>query len=438
MLPNKLSKISHQHRLELQQPINTSRRQALKTLALGGLAIASPSLLAKTSEPEKTSETNKTARFDQQINYQGQHQAGVITPEQKEAIFIALNITTKHRDEVKRLFQLLTQRIAFLTQTQQLPADLNDKMPPAESGILGSYLQPDSLTITVSLGNSIFDDRFGFQSQKPYYLTEMTSFPNDRLEKQWCGGDIVLQICANSKESTLYALRDILKYITPYAAPLWKIDGFLPARDIENKSTPINLFGFKDGTGNAPSSDNQLMDDLIWITSGSKEPTWCTGGTYQAIRLIRFNLEFWDRTPLEDQENDFGRHKTTGAPIGMKHEMDPPEFEQDPHGDRILFDSHMRRAEPRNPHRHSAKLRRRSYSYSLGLTNSGLLDMGLIFVSYQKNLKTGFIDTQKRLNGEPLERYIKPFGGGYYFVLPGIESVKNSLAENLFAATSQK
>lgn len=53
MLPNKLSKISHQHRLELQQPINTSRRQALKTLALGGLAIASPSLLAKTSEPEK-------------------------------------------------------------------------------------------------------------------------------------------------------------------------------------------------------------------------------------------------------------------------------------------------------------------------------------------------------------------------------------------------
>lgn len=130
MLPNKLSKISHQHRLELQQPINTSRRQALKTLALGGLAIASPSLLAKTSEPEKTSETNKIAQFDQQINYQGQHQAGVITPEQKEAIFIALNITTKHRDEVKRLFQLLTQRIAFLTQTQRLPADLNDKMPP--------------------------------------------------------------------------------------------------------------------------------------------------------------------------------------------------------------------------------------------------------------------------------------------------------------------
>ncbi|SUC20645.1 Dyp-type peroxidase [Proteus mirabilis] len=92
--------------------------------------------------------------------------------------------------------------------------------------------------------------------------------------------------------------------------------------------------------------------------------------------------------------------------------MDSPEFAQDPHGDRILFDSHMRRAEPRTPERYSAKLRRRSYSYSLGLTPSGQLDMGLVFVSFQNNLKKGFIDTQKRLNGEPLERYIKPFWWG--------------------------
>ncbi|MGE9805735.1 deferrochelatase/peroxidase EfeB, partial [Escherichia coli] len=87
------------------------------------------------------------------------------------------------------------------------------------------------------------------------------------------------------------------------------------------------------------------------------EPQWCLGGSYQAVRLIRFALEFWDRTPLEDQENNFGRHRATGAPIGMKQEMDSPEFEQDPHGDRILFDSHMRRAEPRTPERYSAKLR---------------------------------------------------------------------------------
>ncbi|WP_353241936.1 iron uptake transporter deferrochelatase/peroxidase subunit [Providencia sp.] len=420
-----------QAKLRSQHPANgLSRRSALKALAIGSAIFAAPALKAKEQI------ANCQLNYDKAINYLGQHQAGVLTPEQKNASFIAFNITTTKLDELQTIFSLLSQRIAYLTQPQQTPSTANDKMPPAESGILGTHLQPDSLTITVALGNSLFDSRFGLGKIKPKQLVEMTSFPNDRLEAKWCGGDIMLQICANSQESVIYALRDILRHISPYSFPLWKIDGFLPARDIDNRSTPINLFGFKDGTGNASADNAALMNELIWV-SGAKEPAWCDGGTYQAVRLIRFNLEFWDRTPLEDQENDFGRHKVTGAPMGMKQELDDPAFDKDPHGDRVLFDSHMRRAEPRNPERHTAKLRRRSYSYSLGLTDVGALDMGLIFVSYQSNLKTGFIDTQKRLNGEPLERYIKPFGGGYYFVLPGMQSPQDSIAKIMFDALKQ-
>ena len=413
------------------QATGMSRRNALKAFAIGSAVLTIPTLKAK----EKFADCQPT--YNKAVNYLGEHQAGVLTPEPKNASFIAFNITSNTVEELQTIFALLTERIAYLTQPQTMPSTENDKMPPAESGILGTHLQPDLLTITVALGNSLFDNRFGLNKIKPKYLSEMTSFPNDRLEKKWCGGDFLLQICANSQESVIYALRDILRHVSPYCFPLWKIDGFLPARDIDNHSTPINLFGFKDGTGNAPSSDTSLMNKLIWITDGSKEPSWCDGGTYQAVRLIRFNLEFWDRTPLEDQENDFGRHKDSGAPIGMKNEHDDQAFEKDPHGDRILFDSHMRRAEPRNPERYTAKLRRRSYSYSLGLTESGALDMGLIFVSFQQNLKTGFIDTQKRLNGEPLERYIKPFGGGYYFVLPGVKNSQGYLAEKMFTALKQ-
>lgn len=409
-----------------KNPVNLNKRTTLKWLG-GSLLLAS--MGAKAIEKQ---ETSSTPRYQRAIAYLGQHQAGVITPEQKHASFIALNLTVTSAEDVKRIFTILTQRIAFLTQPRELQQRANPHLPPAESGILGTQLHPDELTVTVALGDSFFDSRFGFHAKKPKRLEPMKPFPNDRLDPKWCGGDVLLQLCANSQESVIYALRDILKHLSGKVYAVWKIDGFLPARDIDNQQTPINLFGFKDGSGNAPSSDNSLMDSLVWITEKQKEPQWCLGGSYQAVRLIRFALEFWDRTPLEDQENNFGRHRSTGAPIGMKHEMDDPQFEKDPHGDRVLFDSHMRRAEPRNPERYSAKLRRRSYSYSLGLTPSGQLDMGLIFISFQNNLKKGFIDTQKRLDGEPLERYIKPFGGGYYFVLPGISQEGDILAKGLF------
>ncbi|PSU85925.1 deferrochelatase/peroxidase EfeB [Photobacterium kishitanii] len=401
-----------------------SRRNALKALVAGSALFTIPAIVAK--------ETHSDRKYNHQINYKGHHQAGVITKEQKNVSFVTFNVTVSSLEELKDLFKIITNRIAYLTQPQKLPVNSNDKMPPFESGMLGEHLDPDSLTVTVSLGSSLFDSRFGLKHLKPRHLVAMTSFPNDRLDSNWCGGDIALQICANSPESVVYALRDILQHTSLYLAPNWKIDGFLPSRDIDNKSTPVNLFGFKDGTGNAPADNTDLMNELVWVTDSDKEPTWCRGGSYQAVRLIRFNLEFWDRTPLEDQENDFGRHKITGAPLGMKHEHDSPEYEKDPHGDRILFNSHMRRVEPRNPERYTAKLRRRSYSYSLGVNESGMLDMGLIFISYQKNLKTGFINTQKRLNGEPLERYIKPFGGGYYFVLPSVINDGEYLGEVLF------
>jgi deferrochelatase/peroxidase EfeB len=56
----------------------------------------------------------------------------------------------------------------------------------------------------------------------------------------------------------------------------------------------------------------------------------------------------------------------------------------------------------------------------LGLDKAGRMDMGLIFVSHQSSPDIGLRTVQARLNGELLEEYIKPFGGGYFFVLPGL------------------
>ncbi|QPT39213.1 Deferrochelatase/peroxidase EfeB precursor [Oligella ureolytica] len=418
---------------------SSARRGALRRFGQLGLGMSALGVTAtQLAFAKDANDATKTAdgtscmpNYARHIDAHGAHQQGVITPDHKEAIVIAFNLTVETVQELNELFKIISRRIRFLTVPQDIPVDKDDRLPPMESGILGGKLEPDLLTVTVAVGHTLFDDRFGLQDRKPKHLMEMNRFPNDRLEAKWVGGDLLLQFCANSRESVIYALRDIVRHTERYMSPLWKIDGFLPARDIDRGQTAINLFGFKDGTGNADSKDAALMDDLVWVTAKQEEQAWCRDGSYMAVRLIRFNLQFWDRTPLEDQENDFGRDKRSGAPIGMKGEFDDPEMLKDPHGDRILYDSHIRRAEPRDPERHVAKMRRRSFSYSLGLHPSGLLDMGLIFISFQNDLLHGFIHAQTRLNGEPLERYIKPFGGGYYFVLPGMKDDNTYLGEGL-------
>jgi deferrochelatase/peroxidase EfeB len=62
--------------------------------------------------------------------------------------------------------------------------------------------------------------------------------------------------------------------------------------------------------------------------------------------------------------------------------------------------------------------------------------MGLLFVCFQADLAAGFLTVQARLNGEQLEEYIKPVGGGYFFVLPGVRSKDDFFAEGLLRAAA--
>ena len=54
----------------------------------------------------------------------------------------------------------------------------------------------------------------------------------------------------------------------------------------------------------------------------------------------------------------------------------------------------------------------------------------------QADLQAGFLAVQARLNGEPLEEYIKPVGGGYFFVMPGVESEDGYLGQKLIEGSA--
>ena len=97
------------------------------------------------------------------------------------------------------------------------------------------------------------------------------------------------------------------------------------------------------------------------------------------------------------------------------------------------LDAHIRMANPRTPQTAGSRILRRGFNFSRGFDAAGRLDQGLAFVSYQKSLARGFLAVQARLKGEPLEEYIRPVGGGFFFVLPGSRSGDAWLGEQLLA-----
>jgi deferrochelatase/peroxidase EfeB len=400
--------------------------------ATAGLAVVAGGFATRAASTE--SETGPGG-LQEVHDFYGRHQAGIVTPQQPFGVIVAFNCLAENRSGLERLCRLLTTRITKLTTGGPVP-ESDGGYPPPDSGMMGKTIPPDGLTITLSVGASLFDERYGLQGAKPARLIAMERFRNDALNADYCHGDILLQFCANRQETALHALRDIIKNTPDLLTPRWKLEGHVAPKDkrADGEGTPRNHLGFKDGTANPAAGDDSLMKTLIWTKGGQGgEPAWTEGGSYHVVRIIRNFVERWDRTPLNDQERIIGRHKYSGAPIGGVAEMDEPDFVTSPNSAKTAHDAHIRLANPRDAKAMATRILRRGYNYSLGLSKSGQMDMGLLFVCFQSDLDQGFRAIQKRLDGEALEEYIKPIGGGYFFALPGVVSKEGFLGEGLLA-----
>ena len=359
--------------------------------------------------------------------FEGKHQQGILTPKQKSAAFLSLDVTAANRAELSDLMRSITARTRFLT-VGGIPPSGGLAAPPTDSGTLGSRVVADGLTVTTSLGSSLFDERFGLAARRPAKLRPMEDFANDALRREVCDGDLLLQICADNSDTVLHAVRDIARATRGGMQVRWRQDGFVPPP--RPTGTPRNHMGFKDGTSNPDVSSAAEMNQLVWANAG--EPSWAAGGSYHVVRLIRMLVEFWDRIDLTEQERMIGRRRDSGAPLTRSHEFDDPEYaSSDPSGDVIPMSAHIRKANDRSAGQLATRILRRGYNYDAGIDPNGNLDMGLIFVAFNRDLERQFVAIQKRLADEPLVDYISPFGGGYFYALPGVRDRDDWLGRGL-------
>ena len=118
------------------------RRVLTGAAAVGGAGVAGGLVNATARAAESHS---PEAATDRVVAFHGEHQAGVATPRQQYAAFLAADATAASRGDLKLLLKLLTRGARTLTAGGR-PADAGIGAPPADDGTMGPVVPADGLT----------------------------------------------------------------------------------------------------------------------------------------------------------------------------------------------------------------------------------------------------------------------------------------------------
>ncbi|HEY0217662.1 MAG TPA: iron uptake transporter deferrochelatase/peroxidase subunit [Cellulomonas sp.] len=371
--------------------------------------------------------------------FAGEHQAGIVTPAQDRMYTAAFDLTTTSREDLVALLQAWTTMAARLTQglsagPQGFASGPYDA-PPDDTGEAAD-LPAAGLTLTFGLGRSLFvgstaadgtstGDRFGLADRLPTALVDLPHFPGDTLQDARCGGDLVVQACADDPQVAVHAIRNLSRAAFGSARIRWTQLGYGRTSSTSTaQQTPRNLFGFKDGTANIKAEEPGALDDHVWVQAGDDGAAdWLAGGSYLVARRIRMTIETWDRSALREQEAVVGRSKAEGAPLSGGTEFTDPDFARTGRDDAPLIpvDSHVRMAHPTQ--NGGVRMLRRGYNFTDGNDELGRLDAGLFFMAYVRDPVTQYIPMQTALaRTDALSEYLRHTGSGLWAVPAGVPS----------------
>ncbi len=418
------------------QTSGVSRRRLLGVAGAGALAVGAGvgGFAVGRAEAESPG-----APGDATYPFNGEHQAGILTPTQDRLHFAAFDVTTDSRADLVALLKAWTEAAAEMTAGTTVGggAPLPYDSPPADTGE-ALDLSAAGLTLTFGFGPTLFQkggkDRFGLKDRQPKLLRELPHFPADNLDPARSNGDICIQACAHDPQVAVHAIRNLARIGFGTVAIRWAQLGFGRTSSTSTKqATARNLLGFKDGTRNVKSEDTADLDKFVWVRpEDDANADWLAGGSYLVARRINMHIEPWDRTSMREQENLIGRDRQEGAPLSGGTEFTDPDFDvEGTDGPLIPLDAHIRFAHPSA--NNGAKMLRRGYNFTDGSDALGRLDAGLFFIAFVRDPATQYIPMQTQLSSKDgLMEYLQHTGSGLFAVPPGVAE-GSWIGESLFS-----
>lgn len=336
------------------------------------------------------------------VPFYGEHQAGIETPAQANATFVAFDLLPEvDRDAMGRLMRLWTQDAAKLTQGEPIIGDSSPQMA----------VHPSGLTITFGFGRGAFEQT-GLADSWPLDVDAIPAYDIDRLEKRWNDGDIVIQVAGDDQNTNFHAVHQLMRTGKSFVTPLWIQRGFLDAAGVNTGEIGRNLLGQVDGQANAPAGSAEFAE-RTWMTS----PAAMMGGTTMVLRRIQFGMDSWDKMSENVKGTVIGRDLESGAPLSGGDATAPMDLEaMDVDGDShaIGDNAHARLAFTDN----NQGITRRGYNYDDGMEDV-VRDVGLIFVSFQAQIER-YLKIQEILARiDSLNKWTTPVGSAMFVVPPG-------------------
>lgn len=381
-------------------PTGPTRRGVLRALAVAGAGagLGAAGGLAGARALDASTPSRSTAPTSlpvpEPISPFGPHQAGVAVPTTPQrhgylAVVDLPDLVAGPRS-VRELCAVAGEAVTAVTTDDAAGAGLLDG--------------PGDLTVTIGLGPRLVA---GVDAGLPG-AEDLPDFSgDDAIPSHQRGGDLLVAAYSSDPNDAEAAARWVTGRL-PGSRLRWSQRGFrAPGKGTVTRS-PL---GFHDGVI-VPRTPEQLAEH-VWIPDGP-----LAGGTVCVVRRLRLDAARFRAEPLARQEEVIGRRRRDGAPLsggGAEAEVDV--LAKSPRGELLTPPrSHVRAAHP--SFTGSRLMLRRGYTFDNG-TVDGVRDTGLLFICFQRELRT-FVATQHRLDEtDDLMGYATPTAGAAFLVLPG-------------------